>query len=425
VKPGSIDPAGRQNYDITGGSRPNDGPNLFHSFGDFSVGTNNVARFLNDSGRSTTNILSRVTGGNPSAIFGEINTRSFGSANLFLINPAGVVFGPNATLNVGGSAHYSTAGYLRLSDGAQFFASLSKQSTLSSAPVTAFGFLGEHAANPITVQAGNPSLSVNNGQTISLIGGDISIVGRTISASGGQINVASVADAGDVLLNTSGLEVVPIAQSRSAPGSMVTEGTIFIKGGALVGTVNLGNNAVLKADAVSGGKAGHINIEAKTLNAGPGTFISAGSGNPVNDGNVLLTASNQVALSSVALISGSTGSGDTANVTITTPGSVSLTDGAILQTSSSTGNAGSVFIRSKAFVMNNAGIEAKTTFLPTYTEEEFYEPFASYKGGNVDIRASTVHITGGALDGKRLSRIIKGKLASRIRRETLRSAPQT
>lgn len=63
VAVGSIDPAGRQNYDITGGTRPSNGANLFHSFGDFSIGTNNVARFLNDSGLATNNILSRVTGG--------------------------------------------------------------------------------------------------------------------------------------------------------------------------------------------------------------------------------------------------------------------------------------------------------------------------------------------------------------------------
>ena len=50
-------------YDITGGTRPGNGTNLFHSFGQFSVGTNDVARFANDSGLPTSNILSRVTGG--------------------------------------------------------------------------------------------------------------------------------------------------------------------------------------------------------------------------------------------------------------------------------------------------------------------------------------------------------------------------
>src|SRR3989442_11339779 len=84
-------------YEITGGARPGNGSNLFHSFGLFSVGTGDTANFINDMHLTTTNILSRVTGRTPSNIFGAIKTTGFGSANLFLINPAGVVFGPNAT----------------------------------------------------------------------------------------------------------------------------------------------------------------------------------------------------------------------------------------------------------------------------------------------------------------------------------------
>ncbi|MEO6306970.1 MAG: hypothetical protein ABIO96_00790, partial [Nitrospiraceae bacterium] len=48
-------------YDITGGTRPGDGPNLFHSFGNFSVGSNNIANFLNDTNIQTSNIIGRVT----------------------------------------------------------------------------------------------------------------------------------------------------------------------------------------------------------------------------------------------------------------------------------------------------------------------------------------------------------------------------
>ena len=95
-------PAGKVQYDITGGTRPGGGTNLFHSFGNFNVPNNNIANFLNDSGLSTSNILGRVTEGNISNIFGTIQTTGFGGANLFLMNPAGFLFGPNATVNVGG-----------------------------------------------------------------------------------------------------------------------------------------------------------------------------------------------------------------------------------------------------------------------------------------------------------------------------------
>src|SRR2546430_5695917 len=104
-------------YDITGGARPGNGSNLFHSFGAFSVGSGDVANFKNDSGLSTSNIVGRVTGGDPSSIFGTIRTNDpttgFGSANLFLINPAGWIFGATAALDVGGSFHASTAHYVR------------------------------------------------------------------------------------------------------------------------------------------------------------------------------------------------------------------------------------------------------------------------------------------------------------------------
>jgi filamentous hemagglutinin family protein len=185
-----------QNYNITGGTRPANGPNLFHSFGDFSVGANNVARFLNDSGLATTNILSRVTGGNVSNIFGEINTLNFPGANLYLINPAGVVFGASATLNVAGAVNISTADYLRLTDGVRFNAVPGPQDALlSTAPVAAFGFLNS-APKPITVQSGG-SLTVRD--ALSLVGGDINISGNVVAQEG--IALVSVASPGEVRTN--------------------------------------------------------------------------------------------------------------------------------------------------------------------------------------------------------------------------------
>src|SRR5262245_11428838 len=117
---------GGTTYNITGGTR--NGGNLFHSLGLFNVGTGDTANFLNNTNQATTNILGRVTGGQVSNILGTIKTTNFGSANLFLINPAGWVFGPTASLNVGGSVHVSTADYLKFADGAKFYADIGKQS---------------------------------------------------------------------------------------------------------------------------------------------------------------------------------------------------------------------------------------------------------------------------------------------------------
>ena len=108
--------------------------------------TNNIANFLNDSGLATSNILGRVTGGNPSNIFGTIQTTGFGNANLFLMNPTGFLFGPNATVNVGGMVAFTSADYLRLANGVLFNATpnAAADALLSAAPVAAFGFLGSN-----------------------------------------------------------------------------------------------------------------------------------------------------------------------------------------------------------------------------------------------------------------------------------------
>src|SRR5215467_7279978 len=206
---GPIAVGGQTQFNITGGTRPGGGTNLFHSFGNFSVPNNNIANFLNNSGLPTTNILGRVTGGNVSNIFGTIQTTGFGNANLFLMNPAGVLFGPTATVNVGGMVSFTSADYLRLADGKLFNAAPNPNADalLSAAPVAAFGFLG---SNPgaITVQGSQFALAQGTG--ISLVGGNITIQSGAldngtvqparISAPSGQINLATAASPGEFLL---------------------------------------------------------------------------------------------------------------------------------------------------------------------------------------------------------------------------------
>ncbi len=221
-------PSGKINYDITGGTRPSNGPNLFHSFGEFSLATNHIANFLNETGLPTNNIISRVTGGNPSNIWGTIQTTNFGAASLYLINPAGIVFGPTAELNVGGAFNASTADYLRMTDGARFHADLPRPSTLSIAPVEAFGFT---VPRPVAITIQQSNLAVLPGQSLSVIGGDITIIGRstsdpagdsTLTADSGRINLVSAASAGEVVLNS------PEASPSLRVDSLERLGTISI-----------------------------------------------------------------------------------------------------------------------------------------------------------------------------------------------------
>jgi filamentous hemagglutinin family protein len=284
VTTGSIDPAGRQNYDITGGTRPGNGANLFHSFGDFSIGTNNVARFLNDSGLATTNILSRVTGGHVSNIFGEISTANFPGANFYLINPAGVVFGPSASLNVSGSVNISTADYLRLTDGVRFNAVPGPQDTLlSTAPVAAFGFLNL-APRPISVQGNSSGPTLSTGKDLSLVGGNIDI-SRTVGV-GGNVNLVSVASRGEVRTNAgtggplelSGFDTLGQI-SMNEGGYVLAGGSMEIRGGELLmsgrgsgsGLTSAGPVTVNVSDSITlqGGFPGsNIGGSRVTLNAG-------------------------------------------------------------------------------------------------------------------------------------------------------------
>src|SRR5262245_6885083 len=220
---------------VTGGTRPGNGTNLFHSFGTFNVPNNNVANFLNDSGLSTSNILGRVTGGNLSNIFGTIQTTGFGNANLFLMNPAGFLFGPNATVNVGGMVSFTSADYLRLGDGVRVKAipNASADALLSVAPVAAFGFLGSHPG-AITVQGSH--LAVAEGTGISLVGGNITVQGGALTAPSGQINLVSVGKT-----------------SNSHAGGEVANGGAFVATGfKSLGAINVSNGSTIDTSGIVG-----------------------------------------------------------------------------------------------------------------------------------------------------------------------------
>jgi len=126
---------GIQGDQIDGGATR--GANLFHSFGEFNVGEGRGAYFANPTGIE--NILTRVTGGNPFNILGRLGV--LGGANLFLLNPNGIVFGPSASLDVQGSFIATTANAIQFSNGEVFSASTpSAPSSLLTVNPSAFFF---------------------------------------------------------------------------------------------------------------------------------------------------------------------------------------------------------------------------------------------------------------------------------------------
>ena len=114
------------------------GGNLYFSFDQFGIGSGETATFMSASPTPIDLVMSRVTGGSVSQINGMLRSTIPG-ADLFLINPAGVVFGAGSELDVPRSLHIMTADYLRHTDGTQFLATATIPSALSIALVDAFG----------------------------------------------------------------------------------------------------------------------------------------------------------------------------------------------------------------------------------------------------------------------------------------------
>ncbi|MEH2230616.1 MAG: filamentous hemagglutinin N-terminal domain-containing protein [Nostoc sp.] len=201
---------------ISGGTRA--GNNLFHSFEKFSLPTGGTAYFNNDL--NIENIISRVTGSSISNIDGLLKAN--GTANLFVINPKGIIFGSNARLDIGGSFVGSTANSINFPDGSRFSATNPEIKPLQSINVP-MGL--QYGSNPGAIQvegkghnltipipllspvlgAGTStnSLQVASGKTLALIGGEVSLRGGILTAPGGRIELGSVND-GVVILNPTG-----------------------------------------------------------------------------------------------------------------------------------------------------------------------------------------------------------------------------
>ena len=96
---------------IEGGTEA--GNNLFHSFDKFGVNKEQTANFI--SKPEIKNILGRVTGSDASVINGIIQVTG-GNSNLYLMNPAGIIFGADASLNLPAAFTATTANGIGFGD---------------------------------------------------------------------------------------------------------------------------------------------------------------------------------------------------------------------------------------------------------------------------------------------------------------------
>jgi filamentous hemagglutinin family protein len=178
-------------YSITGGTQA--GANLFHSLQKLGLSTGEIANFLSNS--SIQNILTRITGGEASLINGLIQVTG-GESNLFIMNPAGIIFGSNASLNVPANFSASTASAIKVGNG--WFginSSVDQVRNLTGIP-TGYAFssiLPNLDSTQFGVILNEGNLSVNNGKSVTLIGGKVVNTG-TIFTPDGKITIAATDD---------------------------------------------------------------------------------------------------------------------------------------------------------------------------------------------------------------------------------------
>lgn len=408
------------------------GQNLFHSFGEFSLKFDESAIFSGPD--SISNVISRVTGGTPSSIDGAIRSL-IPEANVYLINPAGLMFGPNATLDVQGSFHASTADTLRFSDGSEFNARTPSKSLLTVAPISAFGFLTQNP-QPLTIEGSELTSSL--GKTLSIVGGTLLITDAFLEAAEGRINLASIASQGDVTLLPQDLTLSAGAGDVTLLDSTVTTsgeggGSIYIRGGQF-----FLDNAIVESNTYGAANGGEISVQADYLQAiRGGQFLSdtygAGHGSKINIkvtglsefSGEIIDDDDWVRNSGIKVVSRE-GGGEGGNVELET-GTLDLKEGAFITAATEgLGSGGNVNIRANDYItlsgfssdgysssidansygyMENAGnsgtiVLAARQLLMTDGAQITAKTDGVGQGGSINIKvADRVSLSGGRSDG--------------------------
>lgn len=449
-----VNPINSQDKLIDGGAIR--GSNLFHSFRDFNITEGHSAYFANPE--IIQNIFSRVTGTSPSNIQGKLGV--LGNANLFLINPNGIIFGQNASLDVRGSFVASTAQSLRFTDGTQFSTNTTQADLLTvSVPIglqfganpgrilvqkepdtilnRAINNIGELLSflfdrnDPLfdsesfvkqgteTIQQvlnivpRNPGLQVLPGRTLALIGGDVVLEGGILTALGGRIELGSVAGNSTVSLNptTKGLTLGYEEVSRFGNINLSQQSLLNISG-LSSGNLTVRGDRVAFQDSVifattSSGEGGEISIESRELNLSARSSLGsiALGGGKSND---LTIQTGSLIVQDAFLGSLSSGQGRTGNL------KVEATDVKIIRT------AANPFLPTGIFAVTG-GIQADGD-LTIQTNQLTLEDGAQIavstagngQGGKAWINASDIRLLGESASGEFTSGIFGSSFASGV-----------
>jgi filamentous hemagglutinin family protein len=408
------------NVDITGGTR--EGNNLFHSFEEFSIPTGEEASFLNEA--DIENIFTRVTGDSVSNIDGIL--RAQGSANLFLMNPSGIIFGENASLDIGGSFVGTTANSIEFADGNQFSAEdTTQKSVLTVSVPVGLGFMGNSpgpilvngkgnqitpstSKSPTSVQESTTGLLVDSGETLALIGGDVNLNGGTLKAPGGRVELGSV-NSGSVSFQevekglNFGFNNATINRNLALNNLSLLDasgegkGAIFLTGG----NINIADASVLLIQ-----NRGDIQAEGVSINApesltlfgtSPGGKVSSAISTETlssgKGGDITVSTSKLVLKDAASIRTTNYTDAEGGNVTINATESVQLLENTsvdparplvtsvISNAAVGSGNAGSLQVSTPQLKILDGGYITSSTF-------------GTGAGGNVNINADDIEILG-------------------------------
>ncbi|WP_233154231.1 two-partner secretion domain-containing protein, partial [Scytonema sp. HK-05] len=399
------------------------GSNLFHSFREFNVGEARGVYFTHPEGIK--NILTRVTGTSRSEILGRLGV--LGNANLFLLNPNGILFGQNARLDIQGSFVGSTANSLKFADGFEYSATAPQATSLLTLSVPV-GL--QYGANPGGIQVigdgqglrltsdlidTTNALRVEPNQTLALVGGDISLEGATIKTAGGRIELGSVAGNSFVsvtpinkgfALGYDGVQNfgnIQLSQQTAVDGSGAGSGDIQVVGRR----VTLSNGSQIEASTLATESGGSLKVIATELlkitgisSDDPlpttGLFSAAYPGATGNGGDLTINTSELLIQNGGQVSTATYGSGKGGNLALTankvqligTSGDGRFASGLYSAANpGATGNAGDLTINTTELLIQNGGQVSTATY-------------GSGKAGNLALTANKVQLIGTSSNGQ-------------------------
>ena len=395
--------------DITGGFRDGNSPNLFHSFGRFDIDTGAVVTF-EDPG--VDNIFSRVTSSFLSNIDGTLKVD--GTANLFLLNPNGIVFGNNARLDIQGSFLSSTADSVLFENGTQFSA---KNSVTPSSLLTVSAPIGLQFGNepaPIRVSGAGHNITYNvsdstiirdtpttelkasEGQTLAFLGGNLVVDEGNITAETGHVELGALGSDASVKLTFQGarwdfdysevedFQNIQLFESASIDVSGSNAGSVQLQGQE----IELSEGSIIFAQTAATG-GGQVSLNASELISligedllpatAPGPFLTEGTPTGIF----------------IEIAPGATGDGSS-QIEITTP-NLKLTEGAQVGIGmGGVGASGNANVNAENISLDNGSNLGPsliyTAVLPVFGPP----PGATGQGGDLTIKTEKLTLTDGA-----------------------------